>query len=104
MSKPIFNTGERRGMLVIIGILAIIVAFTYLMRNNTFNNNFPKEISDSIVKELHTQVDKENKTSSSTEIVNPTKKKKKKPKNKINKNNQTKYEERNPLNESLPQN
>lgn len=105
MSKPIFNTGERRGMLVIIGILAIIVAFTYLMRNNTFNNNFPKEISDSIVKELHTQVDKENMTSSSTEIEKShKKKKKKKQKNKINKNNQTKYEERNPLNESLPQN
>ena len=47
---------------------------------------------------------KENKTSSSTEIVKPNKKKKKKPKNRINKNNQTKYEERNPLNESLPQN
>ena len=103
MSKPIFNTGERRGMLVIIGILAIIVAFTYLMRNNTFNNNFPKEISDSIVKELHTQVDKENKTSSSTEIEK-SHKKKKKTKNRINKNNQTKYEERNPLNENLPQN
>lgn len=96
-----YNTGERRGMLVIIGILAIIVAFTYIMRNNTFNDNFPKETTDSIVKKLHSQVEIKKKASS-TKIEKENNKNKKKTKNIIRKKSQPKYEERNPLNENLP--
>lgn len=96
-----YNTGERRGMLVIIGILAIIVALIYLMRNNSFNDNFPKETTDSIVKKLHPQAEIEEKASS-TKIGKGNNKNKKKTKNIIRKKSQPKYEERNPLNENLP--
>lgn len=99
MAKGQYNIGERRGMLVVIGLLAAISIITIGIRN--CNTSTPSQAAsiDSIALQLHSQVD-----SLAAPSKSDTKKKRKSKKDK--KHNTTKKipKERNPLDESLPQN
>ena len=100
--KGKYNTSERRGMLVVIGILAIIVAITFCVRNcNVISNDHNQANTDSIINQLHTQIENEKGASS---VPNESRKKKKdKSKKSTHKKSSNNYVERNPLNEELPQ-
>ena len=100
--KGKYNTSERRGMLVVIGILAIIVAITFCVRNcNVINNDHNQANTDSIINQLHTQI--ENEKGASSTPKESRKKKKGKSKKSTHKKSKNNYVERNPLNEDLPQ-
>ena len=89
-------------MLVVIGILAIIVAITFCVRNcNVISNDHNQADNDSIINLLHTQMENE-KGASSFQKEN-RKKKKDKSKKSTHKKSKNSYVERNPLNEELPQ-
>ena len=73
--KGKYNTSERRGMLVVIGILAIIVAITFCVRNcNVISDDHNQAYNDSIINLLHTQMENE-KGASSFQKENRKKKK-----------------------------
>jgi hypothetical protein len=99
MAKGQYNIGERRGMLVVIGLLAAISIITFGIRNCNTSTPLQAESIDSIAHQLHSQVD-----SLAAPAKSNTKKKRKSKKDK--KHNTTKKipKERNPLDESLPQN
>lgn len=96
MTKSTFNTGERRGMIVIIGILMMIILVMFISRsiNTTYNTEQTATI-DSIARELHLQIEASEKSpikkESTTKETKATKHQKK-----------NKYIEREPLNELLP--
>lgn len=93
MTKAIFNIGERRGMLIIIGILSIFVFITFFI-NNRNNNQSEDPHVDSVARELRMQV-----KNSKPILQKETPRKKKKA---IKAQNKRKFIERNPLNEPLP--
>lgn len=100
--KGKYNTSERRGMLVVIGILAIIVAITYCVRNcNVISDDHNQVDNDSIINQLHTQIENEKGVHSSPK--ENRKKEKDKSKKSTHKKTKNSYVERNPLNEELPQ-
>ena len=100
--KGKYNTSERRGMLVVIGILAIIVAITFCVRNcNVISDDHNQAYNDSIINQLHTQIENEKGEHSSTK--ENRKKKKDRSKKSTHKKTKNSYVERNPLNEELPQ-
>lgn len=93
MTKAIYNIGERRGMLIIIGMLSIFVFITFFIDNKSSNQSEDLYV-DSVAQELRMQI-KTNKPIQKKET--PTKKKKK-----IKTHIKPKFIERNPLNEPLP--
>lgn len=109
--KHHFNTGERRGLIVIIAILSIIIAATFFTRQCNENKNEANVVNnDSIATMLRSKVEsqkssqsKESKTKEKKEKKEKKKssKKKKKTTNKKSNNN---FVERDPLNETLPSN
>ena len=120
MSKPIFNTGERRGMIVVIIVLAVLIAVAFVVNHrSTAVDETTKEQTDSVVKALHTQV--ANQKSTATEDKTKAKKEKnkktkksvsskkaesKKAKNSTKQNTKTKsnHIERDMLGDALPKN
>ena len=89
-------------MLVVIGILAIIVAITFCVRNcNVISDDHNQAYNDSIINQLHTQIENGKGDHSSTK--ENRKKKKDKSKKSTHKKTKNSYVERNPLNEELPQ-
>lgn len=89
-------------MLVVIGILAIIVAITFCVRNcNIISNDHNQANTDSIINQLHTQI--ENEKGASSAPKESRKKKQGKSKKSTHKKSKNNYVERNPLNEDLPQ-
>ena len=113
--KQHFNTGERRGLIVIIAILSIIIAATFFTRQCNENKTDANRVNnDSIATILRSKVEsqkstqpKESKTKKKNKKTKKDKKeskknsKKKKSPNKKSNNN---IEERDPLNETLPTN
>lgn len=95
MTKAIFNIGERRGMLIIIGMLSIFVFIIFLI-NSRANNQSEDLYIDSVAQELCMQI-KGNKLIHQKETP---RKKKKATKTK----NKRKFIERDPLNEPIPSN
>lgn len=96
MKQGIFNIGERRGILIIIGILLIILAliFSFKHLNNDCTTSKQQiEATDSISQQLRNQIKKHNKSNSSTK----KNRKKKNVKKKI-----TQYIDRDPLEEHIP--
>ncbi len=93
-----FNISERRGMIVIIGILLTIVLTMLIIRTTATTSN-PKQCAsiDSIARGLQLQVEKNKKVVSEKNAQTQKKKKLKHQKKKL-------YIERNPLNEPLPTN
>ncbi|MBR3831812.1 MAG: hypothetical protein IKJ52_11290 [Muribaculaceae bacterium] len=114
--KQHFNTGERRGLIVIIAILSIIIAATFFTRQcnenktdaNRVNNDSIATILRSKVesqkstqpKESKTKKKKNKKTKKDKKETKKNSKKKKSPNKKSNNN----FVERDPLNETLPTN
>ena len=114
--KQHFNTGERRGLIVIIAILSIIIAATFFTRQcnenktdaNRVNNDSIATILRSKVesqkptqpKESKTKKKKNKKTKKDKKESKKNSKKKKSPNKKSNNN----FVERDPLNETLPTN
>lgn len=97
MTKNTFNIGERRGMIVIIGILMTIVLIMFISRSiNAPDNTEQTATIDSIARELQSQVE-----ASEQSHITTTKKKKKKT---TKQQKESKYTERDPLNELLPTN
>lgn len=113
--KQHFNTGERRGLIVIIAILSIIIATTFFTRQCNENKTDANRVNnDSIATILRSKVEsqkstqpKESKTKKKNKKTKKDKKeskknsKKKKSPNKKSNNN---FVERDPLNETLPTN
>lgn len=113
--KQHFNTGERRGLIVIIAILSIIIAATFFTRQCNENKTDTNRVNnDSIATILRSKVEsqkstqpKESKTKKKNKKTKKDKKeskknsKKKKSPNKKSNNN---FVERDPLNETLPTN
>lgn len=113
--KQHFNTGERRGLIVIIAILSIIIAATFFTRQCNENKTDANRVNnDSIATILRSKVEsqkstqpKESKTKKKNKKTKKDKKeskknsKKKKSPNKKSNNN---FVERDPLNETLPTN
>lgn len=96
MTKSIYNIGERRGMIVIIGVLLTIVIYMFIYRTiNTTDSTKQTATIDSIAQELQLQVEASKKSTTKKEST-PRKKKT----TKVQKKN--KYIERDPLNELLP--
>ncbi|MBR5550907.1 MAG: hypothetical protein IKV83_03185 [Muribaculaceae bacterium] len=99
MAKGQYNIGERRGMLVVIGLLAAISIITFGIRNCNTSTPSQAESIDSIAHQLHSQVD-----SLAAPAKSNTKKKRKSKKDKKHNTPKKIPKERNPLDESLPQN
>ena len=113
--KQHFNTGERRGLIVIIAILSIIIAATFFTRQCNENKTDANRVNnDSIATILRSKVEsqkstqpKESKTKKKNKKTKKDQKeskknsKKKKSPNKKSNNN---FVERDPLNETLPTN
>ena len=113
--KQHLNTGERRGLIVIIAILSIIIAATFFTRQCNENKTDANRVNnDSIATILRSKVEsqkptqpKESKTKKKNKKTKKDKKeskknsKKKKSPNKKSNNN---FVERDPLNETLPTN
>lgn len=120
MSKPIFNTGERRGMIVVIIILAALIALSYVVNHfHSSTDNLQKEQTDSVIKVLRSQIanndsastndndlpkNKEKKTSTKKTSTKKTSTKKVKKQNKQSSKTKNNHIERDMLEEALPQN
>ena len=96
MTKGSFNIGERRGMLIVIALLAIVAIMAFCMRNCNSSNSQNHIYIDSVAQQLQTRAD------STTIDTTKTIKKKKTRKKKKNNNPKSKPVERNPLSETLP--
>ena len=96
MTKGSFNIGERRGMLIVIALLAIVAIMAFCMRNCNSSDCQNHAYIDSVAQQLQNQADST--TIDSTKAIKGKKTRKKK------KNNNTKSKpvERNPLSETLP--
>lgn len=104
--KNRFSIGERRGMIVVLTLLAIIVATVFGVKHFTRGANFDahnKAQLDSIASRLHQQIEAEKAAPSPRKSQKEKSKKKRKKKTTKKKNqNKKQYGERDPLNESLP--
>ena len=115
MSRPIFNTGERRGMIVVIIILATLIALSYVVNHfPSSTDNLQKEQTDSVIKVLRSQIANNDSASTNEETHSKNKKekistkktstKKVKKQNKQSSKTKNNHIERDMLDESLPQN
>ena len=117
MSKAIFNTGERRGMIVVIAILSIIIAISLIIKSHTATHSNPQQHqTDSIAKVLRSQVEAQKTTSENRNKKEKKERQKKKEKKDSNKKkskknkkettpkgrNTASHVERDPLSETLP--
>lgn len=112
--KQHFNTGERRGLIVVIAILSIIIAITFILKQSNNEITSSQQLqTDSIANVLRSKVEnldstqrkeskhKEKKSKKDKKEKKKSSKKKKKTTNKKSNNN---FVERDPLNETLPTN
>ena len=112
--KQHFNTGERRGLIVVIAILSIIIAITFILKQSNNEITSSQQLqTDSIANVLRSKVEnldstqrkeskhKEKKSKKGKKEKKKSSKKKKKTTNKKSNNN---FVERDPLNETLPTN
>ena len=112
--KQHFNTGERRGLIVVIAILSIIIAITFILKQSNNEITSSQQLqTDSIANVLRSKVEnldstqrkeskhKEKKSKKDKKEKKKSTKKKKKTTNKKSNNN---FVERDPLNETLPTN
>ncbi|MBE6319227.1 MAG: hypothetical protein E7081_09690 [Bacteroidales bacterium] len=103
--KQHFNTGERRGLIVVITILSIIIAATFLTRQCNGNKTEANVINnDSIVTILRSKVEAQKSTQSKEWKTKAKKEKKQSSKKNQNKKSNNNFVERDPLNETLPTN
>ena len=96
MTKGSFNIGERRGMLIVIALLAIVAILAFYMRNCNGSGSQNSSNIDSVAQQLQAQAD-----SMTIDTADVTKEKKTRKKKK-NSKPKSKPVERNPLNETLP--
>ena len=112
--KQHFNIGERRGLIVVIAILSIIIAITFILKQSNNEITSSQQLqTDSIANVLRSKVEnldstqrkeskhKEKKSKKGKKEKKKSSKKKKKTTNKKSNNN---FVERDPLNETLPTN
>ena len=102
--KSRFSIGERRGLIVVLALLAIIVASVFCVRHITdvtSDEYHDKARLDSIASQLHRQIEAEKSAPSPRESRKAKSKKKRKEKS-TKKKTKKQYGERDPLNESLP--
>ena len=113
--KQHFNTGERRGLIVIIAILSIIIAATFFTRQCNENKTDANRVNnDSIATILRSKVESQKSTQPKESKTKKKNKKTKKDKKESKKNSKKKksphkpsnnnFVERDPLNETLPTN
>lgn len=113
--KQHFNTGERRGLIVVIAILSIIIAITFILKQSNNEITSSQQLqTDSIANVLRSKVENldstQRKESKHKEKKSKKDKKEKKEKKKsskkktTNKKSNNNFVERDPLNETLPTN
>ena len=103
--KQHFNTGERRGLIVIIAILSIIIAATFFTRQCNENKTDANRVNDdSIATILRSKVESQKSTQPKEWKAKAKKEKKQSSKKNQNKKSNNNFVERDPLNETLPTN
>lgn len=115
--KQHFNTGERRGLIVVIAILSIIIAITFILKQSNNEITSSQQLqTDSIANVLRSKVEnldstqrkeskhKEKKSKKDKKEKKEKKKSSKKKKKTTNKKSNNNFVERDPLNETLPTN
>ena len=103
--KQHFNTGERRGLIVIIDILSIIIAATFFTRQCYENKTDANRVNnDSIATILRSKVESQKSTQPKEWKAKAKKEKKQSSKKNQNKKSNNNFVERDPLNETLPTN
>lgn len=103
--KQHLNTGERRGLIVIIAILSIIIAATFFTRQCNENKTDANRVNDdSIATILRSKVESQKSTQPKEWKAKAKKEKKQSSKKNQNKKSNNNFVERDPLNETLPTN
>lgn len=103
--KQHLNTGERRGLIVIIAILSIIIAATFFTRQCNENKTYANRVNnDSIATILRSKVESQKSTQPKEWKAKAKKEKKQSSKKNQNKKSNNNFVERDPLNETLPTN
>ena len=103
--KQHFNTGERRGLIVVIAILSIIIAATFFTRQCNENKTDANRVNDdSIATILRSKVESQKSTQPKEWKAKAKKEKKQSSKKNQNKKSNNNFVERDPLNETLPTN
>ena len=103
--KQHFNTGERRGLIVVIAILSIIIAITFILKQSNNEITSSQQLqTDSIANVLRSKVEAQKSTQSKEWKTKAKKEKKQSSKKNQNKKSNNNFVERDPLNETLPTN